>query len=112
MNARLLAAAAAVSLGAGIGITVATVPAGATTPACAASQLRPHYDGQQGAAGTLYDLWHFVNVGATCQTIGFVGARNFGSDGRPLPVTGKARTGASRSRTRRSLTARPRRPPT
>ena len=86
MNARLLAAVAAISLGAGIGIAVATEPAGATTPTCYASQLRPHYDGQQGAAGTLYDLWHFVNVGGTCQTIGFVGARHFGSDGRPLPT--------------------------
>ena len=87
MNARLLAAAAAVSLGAGIGITVATGQAAATTPTCIASQLQPHYDGQQGAAGTTYDLWHFVNVGGTCQTIGFVGAHNYGSDGRPLPTT-------------------------
>ena len=87
MNARLLAAVAAVSLGAGIGIIVATEPAGATTPTCYARQLQPHYDGQQGAAGTLVDLWHFVNVGGTCQTIGFVGAHNFGSNGLPLPTT-------------------------
>lgn len=87
MNTRLLAAAAAVTLGAGIGIAVASVPAGATTPTCTASQLQPHYDGQQGAAGTLADLWHFVNVGGTCQTIGFVGAQNYRSDGRPLPTT-------------------------
>jgi uncharacterized protein DUF4232 len=87
MNRRLLAAAAAVSIGVGISVAVAATPVGATTPTCRASQLRPHFDGQTGAAGTTYDLWHFVNVGSTCQTIGFVGALNFGSDGRPLPTT-------------------------
>jgi Protein of unknown function (DUF4232) len=87
MNRRVLAAAAA----AGIGVAVAAAPesAGALTPTptCQGSQLKPHFDGQQGAAGTLYDLWHVSNVGATCHTIGFVGALNFGADGRPLPTT-------------------------
>lgn len=87
MNRRVMAAAAALMLGAGIGVAVAAGPAGATTPTCTAAQLRPHFDGQQGAAGTLYDLWHFTNVGASCQTIGFVGGLNFGADGRPLPTT-------------------------
>jgi Protein of unknown function (DUF4232) len=87
MNRRVLAAMAV----AGIGVAVATVPesAGALTPTpfCQASQLRPHFDGQQGAAGTLYGLWHVANVGATCHTTGFIGALNFGADGRPLPTT-------------------------
>jgi hypothetical protein len=87
MNRGVLAAAAAAS----ISLVVATAPesAGALTPtpACQTSQLKPQFDGRQGAAGTLYDLWHFTNVGATCHTIGFVGALNFGADGRPLPTT-------------------------
>jgi hypothetical protein len=89
MNGRVLAAAAA----AGIGVAVVVAPASAgpltptVTPTCQASQLRPHFNGQQGAAGTHFDLWRITNVGATCQTIGFVGALNFGADGRPLPTT-------------------------
>ena len=82
MNKRVFAAAAAVTVGVGVGVTVVATPVGATTPTCRASQLRPVFDGQEGAAGTTYDLWHFVNFGNTCQTIGFVGALNFGSDGR------------------------------
>jgi hypothetical protein len=88
MNTRVLAAAAA-AVTVGVGITVAAVaaPAGATTPTCRSTQLRPHFDGQTGAAGTTYDLWHFTNIASTCQTIGFVGAQNFASDGRPAPTT-------------------------
>ena len=87
MNRRVLAAAAAATIGVGVTVGVVASPAGATTPTCKASQLRPVYDGSQGAAGTTYHLWHFVNFGNTCQTIGFVGAQNFGSDGRQLPTT-------------------------
>ncbi len=87
MHKRVLTAAAAVTVGVGVGVTVVATPVGATTPTCRASQLRPVFDGQQGAAGTAYDLRHFVNFGNTCQTIGFVGALNFGSDGRQLPTT-------------------------
>jgi Protein of unknown function (DUF4232) len=87
MKARVIGAAAAVVTGIGLGVAVTAAPVGATTPTCKAAQLRPHYDGSTGAAGWVYDLWHFVNVGSTCQTIGFVGALNFGSDGRPLPTT-------------------------
>jgi hypothetical protein len=79
-----------VALASGIGVVTAAVasePAGASTPVCQASQLAPHYDGMEGAAGTFYDNWHFTNVGNTCETIGFVGAENFGSDGRPLATT-------------------------
>jgi hypothetical protein len=36
---------------------------------------------------TQNDLWRVTNLGATCQTTGFVGALNFGADGRPLPTT-------------------------
>jgi hypothetical protein len=89
MSKRLLIVA--VTLASGIaGVTAAA--AGASTPACQASQLVPHYDGMDGAAGTFYDHWHFTNVGSTCTTIGFVGAENYGSDGRPL-VTTVARAG-------------------
>jgi hypothetical protein len=84
VKARAIAAVAAAGLGIGAGIT--TAPAGAATPACSAAQLQPHFDGQQGASGTLHDVWHFTNTGNTCQTIGFVGALNFGTDGRPLPT--------------------------
>ncbi len=86
MNKRVLAAVATAGLGIGAAVAIAT-PAGATTPTCRSSQLQPHYDGQDGAAGTLGDMWHFTNVGSTCQTIGFVGALNFAADGRPLPTT-------------------------
>ncbi|HZE49207.1 MAG TPA: hypothetical protein VE074_06555, partial [Jatrophihabitantaceae bacterium] len=86
MRARVVAAVAAAGIGAAAGVVIATAPAGAATPACSSAQLQPHFDGQQGASGTLHDVWHFTNVGATCQTIGFVGAQNFGSDGRALPT--------------------------
>jgi hypothetical protein len=88
MNQRLVVAAAIAAATAGltIGVTATAAPASAPPP-CQASQLQPHFDGQQGAAGTLFDLWHFVNLGGTCQTVGFVGALNYGSDGRPLPTT-------------------------
>jgi hypothetical protein len=82
-----VAATAAATAGLTIGVTAAAAPAAAPPPPCQASQLQPHFDGQQGAAGTLFDLWHFVNRGGTCQTVGFVGALNYGSDGRPLPTT-------------------------
>lgn len=87
MNSRVLAAAVAV----GISVAVAAAPqsAGALplTPTCATSQLRPHFDGEMGAAGTIFDHWRVTNVGITCHTIGFAGALNFGADGRPLPTT-------------------------
>jgi hypothetical protein len=88
MNKRLVVAVATAAATAGltIGVTAVAAPASAPPP-CQASQLQPHFDGQQGAAGTLFDLWHFVNLGGTCQTVGFVGALNYGSDGRPLPTT-------------------------
>ena len=90
MSRRLLIGAAALTIAitAGSVAAVAAIsPAGASVPACQAAQLQPHYDGPDGAAGTLYDLWHFTNLGRTCQTIGYVGAENFGSDGRPLTTT-------------------------
>jgi hypothetical protein len=88
MPTRLLAGAAVLATVIGAAAAVATtLPASAATPACRASQLRPHYDGSDGTAGGFHDLWHFTNVGATCHTIGFVGAQNFGADGRPLPTT-------------------------
>jgi len=86
VKARVIAAVAVAGIGAAAGVAIAAGPAGAATPACTSAQLQPHFDGQQGASGTLHDVWHFINVGATCQTIGFVGAQNFGSDGRALPT--------------------------
>lgn len=86
MNKQLLVAAvAAGTMAVGLGVAVAGAT-GASTPACRSSQLQSHYDGQSGADGTIGDEWHFTNVGGTCQTIGFVGALNFGADGRPLPT--------------------------
>ncbi len=88
MSKRLLIVAVALTSGIGVATAaVASEPAGASTPVCQASQLVPHYDGMEGAAGTFYDNWHFTNVGSTCETIGFVGAQNYGSDGRPLATT-------------------------
>jgi Protein of unknown function (DUF4232) len=87
MNGRVLAAAAAAAAAAVVAVAVVPASAGPLTPTCKASQLRPHFHGQQGAAGTLADLWSVTNVGATCHTMGFLGALNFGADGRPLPTT-------------------------
>ena len=57
-------------------------------PTCTAAQLVPHLEISQGAAGHLYDTWQLINVGAsTCRTQGWVGALNYGPDGRPLPTT-------------------------
>jgi uncharacterized protein DUF4232 len=88
MSKRLLIVAVALASGIGaVTAALASEPAGASTPVCSASQLVPHYDGVDGTAGTLYDNWHFTNVGGSCQTIGYVGAQNFGADGRPLVTT-------------------------
>jgi hypothetical protein len=86
MNNRLAVTAAAAAMATGLVLATTTLvaPASATTPACRAAQLRPHYDGQQGAAGTLYDLWHVTNLGTSCQVKGWVHAQNFRHDGRPL----------------------------
>jgi len=61
--------------------------ASAGTPLCQASQLVPRHERTQGAAGTIFDTWQLKNVGATCQTQGWVAALNFGPDGRPLPTS-------------------------
>lgn len=74
-----LLAGSVVSLG-----LAASSPAGATTPSCSPTQLRPHYEGFQGTAGTFHDIWQLINVGATCQVKGHMSLRNYGSDGRPL----------------------------
>jgi len=88
VKARAIAAVvAAAGIGAGAAAAIATAPAGAATPACTAAQLQPHFERQDAASGTFSDIWHFTNTGATCQTIGFAGALNFGADGRPLPTT-------------------------
>jgi hypothetical protein len=88
VKARAIAAViAAASIGVGAAVAIATAPAGAATPACTAAQLQPTFDGGGPAGGTLTEVWHFANLGNTCQTIGFVGALNFGADGRPLPTT-------------------------
>jgi hypothetical protein len=76
---------------AAVGIAATTfagaTSASAATPLCQASQLVPRYEGMFGAAGTFYDKWQFINVGASCHTRGWVGGLNFGPDGRPLPTT-------------------------
>lgn len=68
------------------GTFVAAPPVSAATPLCQAAQLVPRYERSEGAAGTFYDTWQLINVGHACHTRGWVGALNFGSDGRPLPT--------------------------
>jgi hypothetical protein len=85
----LIAAAgvAATGIGAGALVGASSSSASAATPLCQASQLVPRYERFNGAAGTFGDIWQLINVGATCHTRGWVGALNFGPDGRPLPTT-------------------------
>ena len=70
-----------------IGSLTVSSPASAAAPLCQASQLRTTFVSGEGAAGHRYETWRMTNVGATCHTQGWVGALNFGPDGRPLPTT-------------------------
>jgi len=70
--------------------------ASAATPLCQASKLVPRLEHTEGAAGTIFDTWRLTNVGATCHTQGWVGALNFGPDGRPLPTSLHRVAGPSR----------------
>jgi hypothetical protein len=83
----LIVAAGIAATGIGAGALVGAGSASAATPLCQASQLVPHFERFDGAAGTFGDVWQLINVGATCHTQGWVGALNFGPDGRPLPTT-------------------------
>ena len=83
----LIAAAGIAASGIGAGALVGAGSASAATPLCQASQLVPRYERFEGAAGTFYDRWQLINVGGRCHTRGWVGALNFGPDGRPLPTT-------------------------
>src|ERR1035438_7381490 len=91
----LIAAAgvAATGIGAGALVGASSSSASAATPLCQASQLVPRYERFNGAAGTFGDIWQLINVGATCHTRGWVGALNFGPDGRPLDPGGPAADG-------------------
>jgi len=86
---RLLFAAVAVTTIAGGGVVLAATGSNAASPpTCNAAQLVPHLETSQGGAGHLYDTWQLINVGAsTCRTQGWVGAVNYGPDGRPLATT-------------------------
>lgn len=86
MRGKLIAAASLLAV-VGAGIGTSTAQAHSVTPLCQASQLVPHFEGSEGAAGTFYDTWQLINVGGRCHTQGWVGASNFGPDGRPLPTS-------------------------
>jgi hypothetical protein len=59
----------------------------AALPLCRSAQLVLRRVAVEGAAGTRYETWRMRNVGGTCRTQGWIGALNFGPDGRPLPTT-------------------------
>jgi hypothetical protein len=83
----LIAAAGIAATGIGAGALVGAGSASAAPPLCQASQLMPRFERSEGAAGTIYDTWQLINVGGRCHTQGWVGALNFGPDGRPLPTS-------------------------
>ena len=83
----LMAAAGIAATGVGAGALLGAGSASAAPPLCQASQLVPRFERSEGAAGTFYDTWQLINVGGRCHTQGWVGALNFGPDGRPLPTS-------------------------
>ena len=83
----LTAAVGIAVTGIGAGALVGAGSASGATPLCQASQLVPSFERSEGAAGTFYDTWQLINVGGRCHTRGWVGALNFGPDGRPLPTS-------------------------
>lgn len=94
----VLAGAGVVAGGAGVPL-VASAAAGparplashttgaSALPLCRSSQLVITLARTEGAAGSHYETWRMTDVGGTCRTQGWVGASNFGPDGRPLPTT-------------------------
>lgn len=77
------AAAAAVSI-----VVVGDASSAALVAQCTSRNLRPVFEGRDGAAGTLHDHWRLVNVGtATCGLSGFPIVHNYRADGRPLRTT-------------------------
>jgi hypothetical protein len=84
-HAKSIAAVTAIG-GVAAAVFAVAGPASADVPLCSSSQLRPVLESSQGAAGHHYDTWQLTNVGGTCHTRGWVGASNFGPDGRPLPT--------------------------
>ena len=95
LHLKTLAAVVGLS-GAAVGAVplAAGATAQATTPLCRSSQLVLTLERSEGAAGTHYDTWRMTNVGRTCRTQGWVGAQNYGSDGRPLTTHRGARAPA------------------
>lgn len=92
-------AAAVMALGAAAVVAAVGIPAGtaaAAVPLCSSAQLRPALDHTEGAAGHVYYVYRFTNVGNTCHSQGWVGEQLFGTDGRPLP-THPTRQGVSPS---------------
>jgi Protein of unknown function (DUF4232) len=61
--------------------------AGSRVPLCRSSQLVITLARTEGAAGSHYETWRMTDVGGTCRTQGWIGALNFGRDGRPLATT-------------------------
>jgi Protein of unknown function (DUF4232) len=86
LHLKILAAVVGLG-GATVGAVPLAAPAQATTPLCRSSQLVVTLERSEGAAGTHYDTWRMTNVGKTCRTQGWVGAQNYGADGRPLATS-------------------------
>jgi Protein of unknown function (DUF4232) len=83
LHLKMLAAVVGLG-GAAVGALPLAAPALAATPLCSSSQLVITLERSEGAAGTHYDTWRMTNVGSTCRIQGWVGAQNYGADGRPL----------------------------
>jgi hypothetical protein len=83
LHLKMLAAVVGLG-GAAVGALPLAAPAQAATPLCNSSQLVIKLEHSEGAAGTHYDTWRMTNVGSTCRMQGWVGAQNYGADGRPL----------------------------
>lgn len=86
LHLKMLAAVVGLG-GAAAGVVPFAAPAQAATPLCRSSQLVLTLERSEGAAGTHYDTWRMTNVGGTCRTQGWVGAQNYGADGRPLATS-------------------------
>jgi hypothetical protein len=69
-------------------VVVSDASSAGVVAACRSRNLRPVFEGRDGAAGTLHDHWRLVNVGsASCGVGGFPIVHNYRADGRPLPTS-------------------------